>query len=554
MDSQRDADKHRGKILVVDDRRENLLAMKTALKHVDAQIIEARSGNEALSLMLRCNLALVLLDVQMPEMDGFEVAALMRDNENTKHIPIIFMTAISKDDEYVFKGYETGAVDYLFKPVNANILQAKVRVFLDMYRQKRELEAARRDAETANLAKSEFLANMSHEIRTPMTAILGFAETLLTEGDITKAPPQRIEAVRTIIRNGEHLFCLINGILDLSKIEAGKLNLECLRCSPSQLAHDVISLMQIRAEAKGFPLELKCHGNIPRTIRTDPTRLRQILINLVGNAVKFTETGGVCLEMRLDRQGGEGPIMQFEVRDTGIGMNEEQIGQLFKAFSQVDASTTRKFGGTGLGLAISKRLAEMLGGDIAVRSEPGKGSSFRVSIATGPLDNVASVDPRTCCKSHNTTPGGKAGQETTPPRQATKKIDCRLLLAEDGPDNQRLITFMLGKAGVKVTLAENGRIAYAKAMQAVDAGEPFDVILMDMQMPVMDGYETTRKLRADGYTAAIIALTAHAMDGDREKCIEVGCDDYTSKPIDRKELLATVARYSSITDSLRQIR
>jgi len=533
-------DNYRGKILVVDDRPENLLAIETALKHVDGEIIAARSGNEALALMLRHEFALVLLDVQMPDMDGFEVATLMRDNDHTSKVPIIFVTAISKDEEYVFRGYETGAVDYLFKPINPDILQAKVRVFLDLHRKNRELEIAKHAADAANLAKSEFLANMSHEIRTPMTAILGFADTLLTEGDISRAPPQRIDAVRTITRNGKHLLNLINGILDLSKIEAGKLKLEVVSCSPYDLARDVVSLMQVRADAKGISLVLKPAGKLPETIETDPIRLRQILINLVGNAVKFTEVGQVVVGMSLVRPDDAEQMIQFAVRDTGIGISQAQMEQLFQAFSQVDASATRKFGGTGLGLAISKRLAEMLGGNVTVTSDVGKGSTFRLSVATGPLDDVATIDPPVGIDRDNAIPKSKS-----PPTRPPKKLDGRVLLVEDGPDNQRLISFVLEKAGAQVTLAENGRIACEKVTQAVNEGEPFDVILMDMQMPVMDGYEATRRLKDDGCTTPIIALTAHAMDGDREKCLEAGCDGYASKPINREQLIAIVSEYKA---------
>ncbi|GAF79718.1 unnamed protein product, partial [marine sediment metagenome] len=341
MVSERPTNNNRSKILVVDDRSENLLAIETALKHVDTEIIKARSGNEALALMLCHDLALVLLDVRMPEMNGFEVATLMRDDDNTKHIPIIFVTAISKDEAYVFRGYETGAVDYLFTPLNPDILQAKVRVFLEMYRQKRELKIARREAEAANLAKSEFLANMSHEIRTPMTAILGFSDVLL--GNLQEE--EDVFAANIIKRNGEYLLRLINDILDLSKIEAGKFEVEHIACSPPTIIADVASLMRVRAKSKNIPLYVEYVGAIPETIQCDPVRLRQILINLLGNAIKFTETGSVRLVIRLVQGPGSATALRFDVIDTGIGLSEEQISTLFQPFSQADASTTRRFGG-----------------------------------------------------------------------------------------------------------------------------------------------------------------------------------------------------------------
>ena len=398
-------------------------------------------------------------------------------------------------------------------------------------------------AEAANRAKSEFLANMSHEIRTPMTAILGFADVLL--GRVEE--PDDVEAVATIKRNGEHLLEIINDILDLSKIEAGKLEVEQVACSPVELVADVASLMRVRAEAKNIALKTDYVGSIPQSIRTDPTRLRQILVNLLGNAIKFTEVGQVRLVTRLLAGDDVPPRMQFEVIDTGVGMTEEQLARLFQPFTQGDSSTTRKFGGTGLGLTISKRLAVILGGSIAVSSTSGKGSTFSVTVATGPLDGVPMLD-------RPTEAALASRQSVRAAVQSRAKLDCRILLAEDGPDNQRLISFILEKNGAEVVIAENGRVAVEQALahlpgrgQRYDGEqEPFDVILMDMQMPLTDGYEATRQLRGAGYKGPIIALTAHAMKDDRRKCLEAGCDDYLAKPIDREELLALVARHSSV--------
>ncbi len=276
---------------------------------------------------------------------------------------------------------------------------------------------------------------------------------------------------------------------------------------------------------------------MPETIQNDPTRLKQILVNLIGNAIKFTETGGVRLVTRFVDDGAE-PNIQFDVVDTGLGMTKEQVGKLFQAFTQADTSTTRKFGGTGLGLMISKRLAEMLGGDITIESKPGEGSTFRVTINTGSLDGVKMIaDPLSATI---ITPDMTATAPSTD--QPALEGRC-ILLAEDGPDNQRLITHFLKKAGAEVTVKENGKLAADAALAARDEGNPFDVILMDMQMPVMDGYEATGLLRQKGYTAPIIALTAHAMAGDRQKCINAGCDDYATKPIGRKKLIETIRQH-----------
>ena len=379
---------------------------------------------------------------------------------------------------------------------------------------------------------------MIDEIRTPMTAILGFSEVLLGKDGPSNAAPERVNALETIQRNGKYLLQLINDILDLSKIEAHKLQVERIVQSPVRLVDDVAALMRVRAEAKGLPLAIEYAGRIPETIQSDPTRLRQILINLVGNAIKFTEKGQIRIVTRLSNAVGRRPSLQIEVIDTGIGMSRDQMKSIFQPFTQADVSTTREFGGTGLGLTISKRLAELLGGDITISSCPCAGSTFTVTVDTRNLDGVQMLQNVT-----ETVP--TTSQTSNAAVVCAVKLDCRLLLVEDGPDNQRLISFVMQKAGAHVTIAGNGRIAMDLVLAARDRGESFDVVLMDMQMPVMDGYEATRNLRAEGCTVPIIALTAHAMSHDRKKCIVAGCDDYATKPINREQLISLVASYSS---------
>jgi len=399
-------------------------------------------------------------------------------------------------------------------------------------RAQEEVERGREAAEAASRAKSEFLANMSHEIRTPMTAIVGFADTI---SDPTLTRADREEAGITIRRNGEYLLGIINDILDISKIEAGAMTVERIRCSPHRLVEDVASMIRIRSEAKGLTLRIEYLSALPQSIVTDQTRLRQILVNLVGNAIKFTEVGGVTLSVRLLNAETPEPLLQFDVTDTGIGTTPEQAQRLFVAFGQADSSMVRRYGGTGLGLVISRRLAAMLGGDVClVRSAPGEGSVFRATVATGSLVGVPLLDEP--YREAGPVPG--AGLDAGAGTEGS--LDAHILLVEDGPDNQLLISRYLRRAGAEVTVAENGQVALDRVAAERAQGCDFDCILMDMQMPVLDGYEATRRLREEAYAGPIIALTAHAMPADRARCLEVGCDDYASKPIDRKLLIATI--------------
>ena len=338
-----------------------------------------------------------------------------------------------------------------------------------------ELEAARDAAEIANRAKSEVLANMSHEIRTPMAAILGFADQLL---EPQQSEEDRFEYVRTIRRNANHLMQVINNILDISKIEAGQISVERVAFSPQKIVDDVVSLMKPRAGEKKLGLTVDFADAIPEYILGDPTRLKQILVNLVGNAVKFTDAGKVHLAADMSAESSDGcGWLSFEVTDTGIGLTAEQIGRLFTTFTQADASTSRRFGGTGLGLAISRKLAGILGGDVTVNSKPGEGSTFRLVI---PAEMPIVSKFYEQASASGSPPSAKRTTTDEP-------LGSRILLAEDAPDLQKLTAHLLKKSGADVTIAENGALAEDLAMTAWNAGRPFDLILMDMQMPVMDG-------------------------------------------------------------------
>ncbi|MFA9476969.1 ATP-binding protein [Phycisphaerales bacterium AB-hyl4] len=396
-----------------------------------------------------------------------------------------------------------------------------------------ELEKAKARAEASNEAKTAFLANMSHEIRTPMTAILGYGDMLM---DPDQSASERLDSIQVIRRNGQHLLSIINDILDISKIEAGKMTTECIPTSLVQLVADVASLMRRRAGEAGHTFHINYEGAIPETIHTDPTRLRQIFVNLLGNAIKFTTRGTIRMTLRLHQNDQK---LVCEISDTGIGMTEQQQAHLFDAFFQADETMTRRFGGTGLGLAISRHLAQMLGGDITVRSALHEGSTFTITVDTGPLDKVRLLTGMTEIGED----AGPTSDHVAVLNMVSDAVGGRVLLAEDGPDNQRLIRHILRKAGYTVTLAENGKVAIAAVESAQQQQKPFHLVLMDMQMPEMDGYSATRRLRATGYAEPIVALTAHAMPGDRERCISAGCDDYATKPIDREKLLEIVGRY-----------
>jgi len=419
----------------------------------------------------------------------------------------------------------------------ANANEELKRQIAEREQTERQLQKAKAAAEAAVEARSEFLANVSHEVRTPMTAILGFTDLLLDADDLS---PDHTDAIRTIQRNGQYLLSVLNDILDLSKIEAGRMSVERLPCALGDLVREVVALARVPADSKGLPLHVEYSGPIPATICTDPTRLRQILFNVLGNAVKFTQQGEVRLSVRL-RDDGPEPLIQFDVADTGVGMTAEQATRLFQPFTQADMSTTRRFGGTGLGLTISRRLARTLGGDVTVvETQPDVGTLLRVTIAAGPLDGVwMTVAPPTEAAAPTVAAHGAA------PHDPAALAGCRVLLAEDGPDNQRLVCRILERAGARVTVVESGETAVKAALAADSSARPFDVILMDMQMPLMDGYEATGLLRARGYRGAIVALTANAMTSDRRRCLDCGCDDYLSKPLDRAALVETIRRFGA---------
>lgn len=643
-------------------------------------LVKAQSGREALELLDLYDFGVILLDVQMPEMDGFETAMHIRKHEKYKHTPIIFVTAINKDAQYIYRGYEAGAVDYIFKPFEPQILRSKVNVFIELFRKTQQLreqrdlihESERRErylrlaeleveslrryrnladaiphivwrakgdgtldyfnqvwidytgltleasfgngwqsaihpedingflktwmiamasgssfqtecriiykdgeerwfwisavseknqsdqvvawigtctdihdrkmaemklieaekqANAASLSKTSFLANMSHEIRTPMNAILGFTELML---DKEQSPDERVACIHTVQRNARQLLKIIDEILDISKVESGRLQIERVETNIASLLEDVRSLMRLPALDKELNFTVELKTDIPRKVITDPTRLRQILLNLVGNAIKFTHRGYVKVEVEWYRHTDKGSNrLQCYISDSGVGIKPDNASRLFQAFMQEDSATTRNFGGTGLGLALSRQLARAMHGDVTLEySEQDKGSRFMVDIEAEPTVNTDFVQ---------SIESDFIKKETVFLKEGEKRLEgMNVLLVEDVQDNQNLMVHFLGMAGARVDVANNGKEGVQKAMSG-----HYDAVLMDIQMPVLDGYEATRQLREKGFKVPIIALTAHALNEEREKSLRMGCDGHLSKPISFEELVSNLAELGS---------
>ncbi len=526
----------KGNILIVDDSTDNLRVLASTLTHQGYEIRCVKSGNMALLNVRTVLPDLILLDIRMPEMNGYEVCQQLKASSQTRDIPVIFLSALDESLDKV-QAFAVGGADYITKPFQIEEVLARVANQLtirnlqrQLMDQNNQLQRAKEAAEAASRAKSEFLARVSHELRTPLNAILGYSQLLRYDTALDRDQQENLDI---ITRSGEHLLSLINDVLNMSKIEAGHLTLNLTNIDLFLLLESLEELFQLKAEAKNLQLIFEQMPQVPRYICTDKSKLRQILINLLANAIEYTREGGVALRMRVevDELPPDGAPLEnaepvtpsaqsrlvFEIEDTGLGIDPEELATIFQPFIQSE-SGRRSQQGTGLGLTISQKFVQLMGGDITIHSIAGEGTTVRFDIQLHPVLATDVEQPRSPRRAVRLAPNH-------PP--------YRLLIVEDRWTNRRLLSRILQPLGFEIREAENGQ----EAIALWEEWEPH-LIWMDMRMPVMDGYEATRQIKSHlkGQATVIIALTASVFEEERAIVLDAGCNDFLRKPF-REEMI-----------------
>jgi signal transduction histidine kinase/HPt (histidine-containing phosphotransfer) domain-containing protein len=518
-------------ILLIDDNTSTRTPLVAVLEQAEYTIVLGSCAEEAMKLLRTLTPDIILLDVMMPGMNGFSFCRKLKKDPRYQDIPVIFLTSLSQQTDIV-KGFDAGGQDYIIKPFNQQELLARVRTHIHLHDTLLDNKRLSRLALDASRSKSEFLASMSHEIRTPLNSIIGMAEVLAE----TVLSEEQHEFVRIFRSAGENLLEIINDILDLSKIEAGQTELEAIDFDLPTLLESVTTIVSLRADEQETTVQTHIDSNVPFYLKGDPTRLRQILLNLVGNAVKFTRKGQVEIKVSTQLQAGAEQELLFSIKDNGIGIPADKQQLIFDSFTQADSLTTRKYGGTGLGLTICQKLLGIMNGRIWLTSQPGKGSTFFFTIPFSPA----------------TSPRPEIDTNTTlRPASCELLQAARILLVDDNKDNCNLIRLYLRNTPFTLKTAGNGQEAVK-----LFSTNPCDLILMDIEMPIMDGYEATQKIRQWEQAqkrdpVPIIALTAHAFIRFKKKCLDAGCSDFLTKPVKKAKLIETIAFHLQLCDQIK---
>jgi len=529
-------------ILIVDDNPNNLFTLRTLLESsLDADVIEAQSGAEALEKISEQKVDLVLLDIQMPEMNGFEVAKLIRSRRKFQNIPIIFLTAVYKSEDFKQQGFESGAIDYLTKPIDDTILLSRVKAYLRVIEGEREinrrlseeiearkrteavLEDLNQQLKEASRHKTDYLSSMSHELRTPLNALIGYLSLSLNELQ-PEVPEEKIQNLAKANQTARVILQLINDVLDFAKIEAGKMDVLIEEVDLAEIIEDVAITAEGLLLNKPVKLLEDVASDLPE-IQSDYTKIKQMLNNLIGNAIKFTTQGHVAIRAKWLKEQG---IIRVEVEDTGPGIPPEKISSVFESFKQVDSSIAKKFGGTGLGLTITKQFCDMLGMAIGIESEVGRGTTFwlHIPVESGDLEKEIAENPLP-------QDAEGAGTETS-----SNTMSRTVLVVDDDEINLQVMSEILRLSGYELYQAYSAEDGIRIARQK----HP-DIILMDLAMPGMDGVEASHILKHTDETAAIpiIACTAHVTQETRDRALNAGCDAFLTRPIEPQKLLKNIA-------------